>query len=63
VLFLVAVGLAVLASSPRILLLVMAYTYLASAFIGLAWHRLRRKPTSQQETTGEVRSELPSERG
>jgi CDP-diacylglycerol--serine O-phosphatidyltransferase len=44
VLFLLALGLAVLASSPRILLLTMAYTYLASAFIGLAWHRLRRRP-------------------
>ena len=44
VLFLLALGLAALASSPRFLLLAMAYTYLASAFIGLAWHRLRRKP-------------------
>ena len=47
-LFLVAVGLAALASSPRFLLLAMAYTYLASAFIGLAWHRLRRRPPSQE---------------
>ncbi|HEY6615118.1 MAG TPA: CDP-diacylglycerol--serine O-phosphatidyltransferase, partial [Vicinamibacterales bacterium] len=37
VLFLLALGLAVLAASPRFLLLAMAYTYLASAFIGLAW--------------------------
>lgn len=49
VLFLLAVGLAVLASSPRALLLAMAYTYLASAFIGLAWHRLRRRPPIQGE--------------
>jgi CDP-diacylglycerol--serine O-phosphatidyltransferase len=49
VLFLVAVGLALLASSPRLLLLSMAYTYLASAFIGLAWHRIRRRPGSQEE--------------
>ena len=46
VLFLLAVGLAVLASSPQILLLTLAYTYLASAFIGLAWHRLRRRPST-----------------
>jgi CDP-diacylglycerol--serine O-phosphatidyltransferase len=46
VLFLLALGLAVLASSPRILLLTLAYTYLASAFIGLAWHRLRRRPST-----------------
>jgi hypothetical protein len=45
VLFLLALGLAVLASSPRILLLTLAYTYLASAFIGLAWHRFRRRPS------------------
>jgi CDP-diacylglycerol--serine O-phosphatidyltransferase len=49
VLFLLALGLAVLASSPRFLLLAMAYTYLASAFIGLAWHRLRRKPLPKDE--------------
>jgi CDP-diacylglycerol--serine O-phosphatidyltransferase len=49
VLFLLALGLAVLASSPRALLLAMAYTYLASAFIGLAWHRLRRRPPSQDD--------------
>jgi CDP-diacylglycerol--serine O-phosphatidyltransferase len=49
VLFLLALGLAALASSPRFLLLAMAYTYLASAFIGLAWHRLRRKPPQKDE--------------
>jgi CDP-diacylglycerol--serine O-phosphatidyltransferase len=57
VLFLIAVGLAVLASSPRILLLAMAYAYLASAFIGLAWHRLRRRPPQKEES-----EELLSER-
>ena len=45
-----AVGLAALASSPRFLLLAMAYTYLASAFIGLAWHRLRRRPPQKEES-------------
>lgn len=42
-LFLVAVGIALLASHPQLVLLVMAYTYLASAFIGLAWNRLHRR--------------------
>jgi CDP-diacylglycerol---serine O-phosphatidyltransferase len=51
VLFLFALGLAALASSPRFVLLAMAYTYLASGFIGLAWYRLRRRPVSQ---TGET---------
>lgn len=45
VLFLLALGLAVLASSPRVLLLTLAYTYLASGLIGLTWHRLRRRPS------------------
>jgi len=49
VLFLLALGLALLASSPRVLLIAMAYTYLASAFIGLAWHRLRRRPPTTAE--------------
>jgi CDP-diacylglycerol--serine O-phosphatidyltransferase len=47
VLFLLALGLAALASSPRFVLLAMAYAYLASGFIGLAWHRLRRRPPHQ----------------
>jgi CDP-diacylglycerol--serine O-phosphatidyltransferase len=57
VLFLFALGLALLASSPRILLLAMAYAYLASAFIGLAWHRLRRRPP-QDEKPGDVKEDV-----
>ncbi|MEQ1730701.1 MAG: hypothetical protein ABL982_20215, partial [Vicinamibacterales bacterium] len=41
-LFLIAVGLALLASHPQIVLVALAYTYLASAFIGLAWTRFHR---------------------
>ena len=48
-------GLAVLAASPRFLLLVMAYTYLASAFVGMAWHgsvAVRRvKPARERQAT------------
>ena len=44
VLLLIALGLAALAAQPEEVLLVAAYTYLASAFIGLAWTRLRRRP-------------------
>jgi CDP-diacylglycerol---serine O-phosphatidyltransferase len=43
VLILVALAIALLASHPEIILVVTAYLYLLSAFIGLAWHRLRRK--------------------
>jgi CDP-diacylglycerol---serine O-phosphatidyltransferase len=42
-LFLAAAVLALIASEPRVALVVLAYTYLASAFIGLAWARLRRR--------------------
>ena len=49
VLFLFAVGLALLAAQPQIVLAMMAYTYLVSAFIGLAWHRLRKRPPDQKD--------------
>jgi len=57
VLFLVALGLAALASSPRFLLLAMAYAYLASAFIGLAWNRLRRRPPQDEDRTQTTKDE------
>jgi len=44
VLLLVALGLALLAAQPEIVLVVMAYTYLASGFVGLIWTKLRRRP-------------------
>jgi CDP-diacylglycerol--serine O-phosphatidyltransferase len=58
VLFLVAVGLAALASSPRFLLLAMAYAYLASAFIGLAWHRLRRRPLPKEQSDAAPKTDV-----
>lgn len=51
VLFLFAVGLAALASQPEWMLVAMAYTYLASAFIGMAWSRIRRKQPDEEPTT------------
>ena len=45
-LLLIALGLAALAARPEEVLLVAAYGYLASAFIGLAWTRLHRRPLS-----------------
>jgi CDP-diacylglycerol--serine O-phosphatidyltransferase len=58
VLFLIALGLAALASSPRFMLLAMAYTYLASGFIGLAWHRVRRRPTTAKGDSGDSRQDV-----
>ena len=43
ILFVIAVGLALLAAQPELILIVMAYTYLASAFVELVWHRARRR--------------------
>jgi CDP-diacylglycerol--serine O-phosphatidyltransferase len=43
VLVLFAVGIALLASHPEVVLVVMAYTYVISAFVEMAWHRLHRK--------------------
>jgi CDP-diacylglycerol---serine O-phosphatidyltransferase len=42
-LFLAAVGIALIASQPRVALVVMAYVYVLSAFIGLAMTRMRRR--------------------
>ena len=36
-----------IASQPRVALVVMAYLYVASAFIGLAMARLRKRPVDQ----------------
>ena len=44
VLVLVAVGVAAIAAQPEYTLVAMAYAYLASAFIELAWSKLRRRP-------------------
>jgi CDP-diacylglycerol--serine O-phosphatidyltransferase len=43
VLVLVAAGLVLLAAEPQYVLVALAYTYLASGFIGFAWTRLRRR--------------------
>ena len=43
ILVLFAAGLALLVSHPEWILVALAYTYLSSAFIGLAWHKLRRR--------------------
>jgi CDP-diacylglycerol---serine O-phosphatidyltransferase len=49
VLLLMALGLALLAAQPDIVLIVLAYTYLASAFIGMIWTRVRRKQGAPAE--------------
>jgi len=43
VLLLVAIGLALLAAHPELVLIVLAYGYLGSAFVEMGWHRARRR--------------------
>ena len=49
VLFLVALGLVLVAAQGDIVLLVLAYGYLASAFVEMAWHRLRKRQHEDQK--------------
>jgi CDP-diacylglycerol--serine O-phosphatidyltransferase len=49
VLFLVAAGMMAVAWHPRLVLVAMAYTYLASAFIGMALTRLRHRGQPAQD--------------
>ena len=43
ILLLIAAGLVVITVQPRFILVGMAYAYLASAFVGLGWSRIRRR--------------------
>ena len=49
VLLLVAIVLALFAAQPDYLFVVLAYGYLLSAFVELAWTRLRRRPATAVE--------------
>jgi CDP-diacylglycerol---serine O-phosphatidyltransferase len=56
VLFLCSVALALIATHPRIALVVLAYTYLASAFIGLVYAKFRGRAQGAPEV-----QEIPQE--
>jgi CDP-diacylglycerol--serine O-phosphatidyltransferase len=58
VLLLVALGLAAIAAHPELVLVAMAYTYLVSAFVEMAWNRLHRRP-EQEEATAQGQEETP----
>ena len=49
VLILVAICLALVAATPQTVLVVLAYGYLASAFVETGWHRLRRRQTHHEQ--------------
>jgi len=52
-LFLIAAGLAAIAIEPRVMLLAVAYGYLSSGLIGLAYSRLRRRPHDAEAAAAE----------
>jgi CDP-diacylglycerol--serine O-phosphatidyltransferase len=63
VLVLVAIGLALLAAEPQYVLVALAYTYLASGFIGNAWTRLHRRHGGGEEEQQQVRHPDTTQRG
>jgi CDP-diacylglycerol--serine O-phosphatidyltransferase len=61
VLLLFAVALAVLAAQPQYLLVALAYTYLLSPFVELAWARLHKRPSTAQEPASDAVTETESD--
>ena len=49
VLLVVAVALALLAAHPDLVLIVLAYGYLGSAFVEMGWHRARRRHLHEEQ--------------
>jgi len=54
VLFLIAVGIMAIATHPKIVLIVIAYSYLASAVVGMAVSRFRHHRVAQAPPSGEL---------
>jgi CDP-diacylglycerol--serine O-phosphatidyltransferase len=62
VLFLIALGIMAIATHPKIALIVIAYSYLASAFVGMAISRVRHHRVAQVPAPAEAQSETPPRR-
>jgi CDP-diacylglycerol---serine O-phosphatidyltransferase len=62
VLFLIALGIMAIATHPKIALIVIAYSYLASAFVGMAISRIRHHRVAQAPAPAEAHSETPPRR-
>ena len=54
-----AAFLILIATHPRLVLVVLAYGYLLSAFIGLAWSRIRRRPETAPAPAAPPEEERP----
>ena len=61
VLLLVALVLALFAAKPDYLFVVLAYGYLLSAFVELAWTRLRKRPATGHEEHEGVQQGQPAQ--
>jgi CDP-diacylglycerol--serine O-phosphatidyltransferase len=59
VLALLAMVIALVQLEPRIVLILIAYVYLVSAFIEMAWARLRRRPSVPREKLGDTTAPSP----
>ena len=62
VLFLIALGIMAIATHPKIALIVIAYSYLASAFVGMAISRVRHHRVAQVPAPAEAQAETPPRR-
>lgn len=51
-LILIALVIAAITTHPQVTLVAMAYTYLSTAFVGLVWTRLSRKPVEAAKAEG-----------
>ena len=58
-LILAALGIAAIATFPQWTLLTLAYVYLVSAFIGMAWSRLRARPRAVEEDADQQGVDTP----
>jgi CDP-diacylglycerol--serine O-phosphatidyltransferase len=63
VLVLVALGLVLVAAEPQYSLVAMAYTYLASGFIGFAWTRLHRRHGEEDVHAPETKPQVSTRPG
>ena len=60
VLLLLALGLAMLAAQPELVLVVLAYGYLGGTIVEMAWHRVRRRHVLEEPTADVAPSDTAS---